>query len=48
MDCGVYQGFNLALPEFIIDGETDKKINDKIKRIIKDQLLKTKIFDEVI
>jgi TolA-binding protein len=48
LDCGVYQGFNLALPEFIIDGEIDNKINDKIKTIIKDQLLKTNILSEVI
>ena len=48
LNCGIYEKFNLAFPDFTEYGESNNEINDQIRTSIKDKLLETQSFNEII
>jgi len=48
LNCGIYEKFNLAFPNFTEYGESNNEINDRIRILIKDKLLGTQSFNEII
>lgn len=48
LNCGIYEKFNLAFPDFTEYGESNDEINDQIRTLIKNKLLETQSFNEII